>query len=97
MVRYKTKVNPQRTMLLLAATYAVCNRDALVTTAPVPNANLVPAVVQGLPRIYQRLAKQSKLECLTDAQARSKAQTDTGPAGAGHLLQLLTPGRPRAG
>lgn len=95
MVRYKTKVNTPRTILLLAATYAVCNRGTLVTTAPVPNAQLVPTVVKGLPRIYQRLAKQSKLECLTDAQAHSKAQTDSGPAGSGHLLQLLTPGRPR--
>jgi hypothetical protein len=95
MVKYTTKVNTSRTMLLLAATYAVCNRDTLVNTAPVPNAKMIPAVVQGLSRIYQRLAKQSKLEYLTDAQLHVKSQTISEPTDDGHLLQLLTPVHPR--
>ena len=61
MVRFTTKVNPCRSLLLHAAVFAVCNRDRLVQTKPLAVTNLIPKVMEGLPLIYERICSQSGL------------------------------------
>ena len=99
LVKYSGRVNTTRAMLLLAATFAVCNRTTLIPTLPVANTRLVPAVISGLPKIYERLAKQCGLECVTEAAPQSAAEAGAERAAQGtRLLQLLTPTRrPRTG
>ena len=62
MIKFSTKVNPCRTLLIHAAVYAVCNKDRLVPTRPLSNANLMPKIMDGLPLIYERIADQCGLE-----------------------------------
>ena len=94
MVRYSGRVNGCRAMLLLAAVYAVCNRSTLIPTLPVSNASLMPNVARGLPKIYERLAKQAGLEYREEGRAMQEVQKSEGAAPDGSaLLQLLTPSR----
>ena len=61
MVRFTTKVNPCRSLLLHAAVFAVCNRDGLVQTKPLSITTLIPKVMEGLPLIYERICSQCEL------------------------------------
>ena len=61
MIKFTTKVNPCRSLLLHAAVFAVCNRDQLVSTKPLSNTKLIPKVIEGLPLIYKRLTLQCEL------------------------------------
>lgn len=61
MIKFTTKVNPTRSLLLHAAVFAVCNRDRLVLTKPLSITNLIPKVMDGLPLIYERICTQCQL------------------------------------
>jgi hypothetical protein len=61
MIKFTTKVNPTRSLLLHAAVFAVCNRDRLVLTKPLSITNLIPKVMDGLPLIYERICAQCEL------------------------------------
>jgi hypothetical protein len=80
MIKFTTKVNPTRSLLLHAAVFAVCNRDRLVLTKPLSITNLIPKVMDGLPLIYERICAQCELT-MQEELGVAGVNTDVGGGG----------------